>query len=135
MEPIFESQFEPNSFGFRPNKSPHDAVGEIVKCLNFGCEHVIDADLTKCFDNIDKRKLMQQVANRISDGSLLHLIRQFLDTGIIEDNEIHSQGVRAPTGFTPIATAYKHLSRPAGQAMENIRSVERGKCAPYPLCR
>ena len=98
IEPIFESGFEPNSFGFRPEKSAHNAVDEIVKYLNFGCEHIIDADLTKCFDNIDRHKLMEQVARRISDGSLLHLIRQSLDAGIMEDSEIHTQDKGTPQG-------------------------------------
>ena len=98
IEPIFETQFEPNSFGFRPDKSAHDAVDEVVKYLNFGCENVIDADISHCFDSIDKHKLMEQVARRISDGSLLHLIRQFLDVGIMEDNEIHSQDRGTPQG-------------------------------------
>ncbi|MHB8560846.1 MAG: group II intron reverse transcriptase/maturase, partial [Thermoplasmataceae archaeon] len=98
IEPIFETQFEPNSFGFRPDKSAHDAVDEIVKYLNFGCEHVIDADISACFDNIDKHKLMEQVAKRISDGAMLHIIRQFLDAGIMEDNEIHSQDKGTPQG-------------------------------------
>ena len=98
IEPIFETQFEPNSFGFRPDKSAHDAVDEIVKYLNFGCEHVIDADISACFDNIDKHKLMEQVARRISDGAMLHIIRQFLDAGIMEDNEIHTQDKGTPQG-------------------------------------
>ena len=98
MEPIFEPQFEPNSFGFRPNKSAHNAVDEIVKYLNYGCENVIDADISGCFDNIDRHKLMEQVAKRISDGSLLHLIRQFIDAGIMEDSEIHSQDRGVPQG-------------------------------------
>lgn len=98
MEPIFESSFEQNSFGFRPNRSAHDAVDEIVKYLNYGCEKVIDADITGCFDNIDKNKLMEQVAKRIADGSLLSLIRQFLDAGIMEDNEIHTQDRGTPQG-------------------------------------
>ena len=98
IEPIFETQFEPNSFGFRPNKSAHDAVDEIVKYLNFGCEHVIDADISACFDNIDKHKLMEQVAKRISDGAMLHIIREFLDAGIMEDSEIHTQDKGTPQG-------------------------------------
>ncbi len=98
IEPIFEIQFEPNSFGFRPNKSAHDAVDEIVKYLNYGCEHVIDADISQCFDNIDKHKLMEQVARRISDGAMLHIIRLFLDAGIMEDNEVHSQDKGTPQG-------------------------------------
>ena len=98
IEPIFETQFEPNSFGFRPDRSAHDAVDEIVKYLNFGCEHVIDADISACFDNIDKHKLMEQVAKRISDGAMLHIIRQFLDAGIMEDSEIHTQDKGTPQG-------------------------------------
>ena len=98
IEPIFETQFEPNSFGFRPDKSAHDAVDEIVKYLNYGCEHVIDADISACFDNIDKHKLMEQVAKRISDGAMLHIIRQFLDAGIMDDNEIHTQDKGTPQG-------------------------------------
>ena len=98
IEPIFEPQFEPNSFGFRPNKSAHNAVDEVVKYLNYGCENVIDADITACFDNIDKHKLMEQVARRISDGAMLHIIRQFLDVGIMEDNEVHSQDRGTPQG-------------------------------------
>ncbi|EQD53023.1 RNA-directed DNA polymerase (Reverse transcriptase), partial [mine drainage metagenome] len=98
IEPIFEIQFEPNSFGFRPNKSAHDAVNEIVKYMNYGCEHIIDADISACFDNIDKHELMEQVAKRISDGAMLHIIRQFLDAGIMEDNEIHTQNRGTPQG-------------------------------------
>ena len=98
IEPIFETQFEPYSFGFRPDKSAHDAVDEIVKYLNYGCEYVIDADIKACFDNIDKSRLMEQVARRISDGAILHLIRQFLDAGIMEGSEIHSQDRGTPQG-------------------------------------
>ena len=98
IEPIFETQFEPNSFGFRPDKSAHDAVDEIVKYLNYGCENVIGADISQCFDNIDKHRLMEQVARRISDGAMLHIIRLFLDAGIMEDNEIHSQDKGTPQG-------------------------------------
>jgi group II intron reverse transcriptase/maturase len=98
IEPIFEQQFEPYSFGFRPDKSAHNAVDEIVKYLNFGCENVIDADITACFDSIDKHKLMEQVGKRVADGSLLHLIRQFVDAGIMENNEIHSPDKGTPQG-------------------------------------
>ena len=69
-----------------------------MKYLNYGCENVIDADISGCFDNIDRHKLMEQVAKRISDGSLLHLIRQFIDAGIMEDSELHSQDRGVPQG-------------------------------------
>ena len=88
IEPIFETQFEPYSFGFRPGKSAHDAVNEVAKYLNYGCEHVIDADIRGCFDNIPRNRLMERISKRISDGSVLKLIRQILDAGIMEDSEI-----------------------------------------------
>ncbi len=98
IEPIFEPQFEPYSFGFRPDISAHNTVDEMVKYLNYGCENIIDADITACFDNIDKSRLMEQVATRISDGALLNLIRQFIDAGIMENNEIHQQDKGTPQG-------------------------------------
>ncbi len=98
IEPLFECDFEPFSYGFRPGRSAHDAVDEIVKYLNFGCEHVVDADITTCFDNIPRHDLMMRIAKRISDGAMLHLIRQFLDAGIMEDNEIHTQEKGTPQG-------------------------------------
>lgn len=59
IESIFESSFEPNSFGFRPKKSANDAGKEVTKYLNYGCEHVIDADIMGCFDNIPRNGLME----------------------------------------------------------------------------
>lgn len=98
IEPLFECDFEPFSYGFRPGRSAHDAVYEIVKYLNFGCEHVVDADITACFDNIPGHDLMMQIAKRISDGAMLHLIRQFLDAGIMEEGELHTQERGTPQG-------------------------------------
>ena len=98
MEPIFESNFEPVSFGSRPNRSAHDAVNEVAKYLNYGCEHVIDVDIRGCFDNIPRDKLMDQVALRISDGSVLHLIRRILDAGIMEGSEIIDTEKGTPQG-------------------------------------
>ena len=98
LEPIYEAGFEANSFGFRPGKSAHDAVREVVKYLNYGCERVIDADITGCFDNIPKNRLMEQVARRIADGSMLSLIRMFLDAGISEGNTLSNPESGTPQG-------------------------------------
>ena len=98
IEPIFEAQFEPYSFGFRPGKSTHNAVNEVAKYLNYGCEHVIDADIRGCFDNIPRNLLMDQISKRISDGAILRLIRQIIDAGIMENNEIISMEKGTPQG-------------------------------------
>ena len=66
LEPIFEADFADSSYGFRPEKSAHDAVREIYKYLNWGCVEVYDVDLEKYFDTVDHGKLMKLVARRIS---------------------------------------------------------------------
>lgn len=68
IEPIFEADFCPHSYGFRPKRSAHDAVDEIANTLWAGYTQVIDADLSKYFDSIPHAKLMDVVAERIVDG-------------------------------------------------------------------
>ena len=98
MEPIFEADFEPNSYGFRPGKSAHDAVAEVVKWLNFGCEQVIDADIAACFDRLPKAKVMDAVERRVVDGAMLKLIRQWLDCGVQEGETIEHSDRGTPQG-------------------------------------
>ncbi|MHB8397295.1 MAG: group II intron reverse transcriptase/maturase [Thermoplasmataceae archaeon] len=103
MEPIFEADFMDVSFGFRPNRSAHDAIDEIVKYLNFGCENVIDADITGCFDNIPRNLLMQKIAARISDGRVLKLIKSFLNAGIMENGNItNPEGTPQGSPLSPL---------------------------------
>ena len=98
LEPIFEADFEPNSYGFRPGKSTQDAVNEVTKWMNFGCEQVIDADIKGCFDNIPKAALMDAVARRVVDGATLKLIRMWLDCGILEENLLRNPDRGTPQG-------------------------------------
>jgi RNA-directed DNA polymerase len=98
LEPIFEADFEPNSYGFRPGRAAQDAVEEVTKWLNFGCERVIDADISGCFDNIPKSALMEAVARRVVDGALLKLIRQWLDCGVLEGGTVQHSDRGTPQG-------------------------------------
>lgn len=102
LEPIFEQDFEPNSYGFRPGKSPLDAVTETVRWLNFGYEHIIDADITACFDNIPKGELIEQITGRIADGSILHMIKQWIETGVMEGGIVSHTEQGTPQG-SPIS--------------------------------
>lgn len=111
LEPIFEAGFQENSYGFRPGKSAQDAVAEIVKWLNFGCEQVIDADLRDCFGSIPKNRLMEEVAKRVADGSVLRLVRQFLDAGVMEKDKFSNPEAGTPQGspLSPLlANVYLH---------------------------
>lgn len=98
LEPIFEADFEPFSFGFRPGRSPHQAVERVVTYLNFGNECVVDADISACFDSIPKDRLVRTVARRISDGAMLKLIRAWLDCGMVEGDSLQTSDRGTPQG-------------------------------------
>jgi len=87
MEPIFEADFLDCSFGFRPERSAHDALDEIRKNLNEGRTSVYDADLKSYFDTIPHDKLMACLEKRIVDRSVLNLIRMWLKAPIEERDE------------------------------------------------
>jgi len=84
IEPIFEANFCDTSYGFRPRKSGHDAVDDVAYTLNKGYTEVIDADISKYFDTIPHSNLMATVAERISDGAMLRLIRMWLKAPVME---------------------------------------------------
>jgi predicted DNA-binding protein YlxM (UPF0122 family) len=75
IEPIFEADFEANSYGFRPKRNAHDAMEAIEKSIAYGHTTVIDADLSKYFDTISHTKLLALVAKRVVDKNILKLIK------------------------------------------------------------
>ena len=98
MEPIFEADFSDSSFGFRPQKSAHEAVREIYKYLNWGCEEVYDVDLEKYFDTVEHSKLMKLVARRVVDRQVLHVIKQWLSCGYVEEGQHRQSKKGTPQG-------------------------------------
>lgn len=85
MEPIFEPQFLSCSFGYRRGRSPHDAMGKIWRELQAGDGWIVDADLRSYFDSIDQSKLVDLIAEQISDGRVLTLVWDMLRAGVIQD--------------------------------------------------
>lgn len=85
VEPIFETQFRPGSYGFRPGRSCKDALREIDRLLKEGLTWVVDADLQSYFDSIPHDRLMALVASSISDGPVLSLLEGFLQQDIMKD--------------------------------------------------
>lgn len=86
IEPIFEAQFNDSSYGYRPKRGAADAVRQIERSLKQGYVHVYDADLKGYFDNIPQDWLLDKIARRISDKSMLALIRKFLRAPVAETN-------------------------------------------------
>src|SRR5712675_1825877 len=87
LMPIWEADFHPQSFGFRPKRRAHQAIDAIVQGVHQGYTEIIDADLTQYFDTIPHRELMRMVAKRISDGSILRLIKSWLRALVVEEDK------------------------------------------------
>jgi Retron-type reverse transcriptase len=91
ISPIFEPQFHDDSYGFRPGRSCHMAIEQVLKYARKGYKIVLDADVKSFFDNIGHKLIMDLVAAEIADGNILGLIWKFLRSGVMED------GVLKPT--------------------------------------
>jgi RNA-directed DNA polymerase len=85
LEPIFEADFEPCLYGFRPNRRAHDAVAETRFLASKSYEWVLEGDITACFDEISHSGLMDLVRARVGDKRVLALVKAFLKAGILTD--------------------------------------------------
>ncbi|HET9117233.1 MAG TPA: reverse transcriptase domain-containing protein [Pseudonocardiaceae bacterium] len=146
LEPIFEVDFQPCSYGFRPGRRVQDAVAEVQYLTFRSYEWVVEGDIEACFDRIDHRALMGRVRARIEDKRVLGLVKAFLHAGILKQ---HGGFQRSVTG-TPqggilspllaniaLSALDEHFAR-AWKAMGNVgqryRARKRGE-ATYRLVR
>jgi RNA-directed DNA polymerase len=111
IEPIFETQFRPGSFGFRPGLGCKDALRKVDRLVKEGYTHVVDADLRSYFDTIPHDRLMALVAGSISDGRVLSLIGLFLKQDIMSETARWTPASGTPQGavLSPLlANLYLH---------------------------
>ncbi len=85
LEPIFEADFKPCSYGFRPNRRAHDAIAEIHHFGTRGYQWVLEADIKACFDEISHTALMDRLRVRIKDKRVCALVKAFLKSGIFTE--------------------------------------------------
>ena len=99
LEPIFEADFLPCSYGFRPNRRAHDAVAEVHHFTSRSYEWVVEGDIKACFDEISHPALMDRVRDRVGDKRVLALVKAFLKAGILtEDGTLSDTDAGTPQG-------------------------------------
>ncbi len=98
LEPVFEADFLPCSFGFRPGRSPHDALQVLIDESWQGRRWVVETDIASCFSAIPHEKLMEAVEERICDQPILKLLRAMLRAGVMEDGQVRRTVTGTPQG-------------------------------------
>jgi RNA-directed DNA polymerase len=104
LEPIFEADFFPVSYGFRPGKSVHGAIEHLKHLLRprkadrSAYQYAIEGDIKGCFDNIDHHEVMNRVRRRLGDGKMARLVGAFLKAGVLEDGQFLRTDVGTPQG-------------------------------------
>ena len=136
LMPIFEADFHPQSYGFRPKRNAQQAVAEIRRALRTGRTEVVDADLAQYFDTIPHRELLRQVARRVSDGMILKLIKRMAagaerggEGGRRKDDE--NKHLRHAARWRHLAAPGQHL--PASTGWRDQRPDQR-ESPDGPLC-
>ncbi|WP_211589394.1 group II intron reverse transcriptase/maturase [Microbispora sp. H11081] len=121
LEPIFEADFEPVSYGFRPKRRAQDAIAEIHHFGTHGYRWVLDADIEAAFDNVSHSAVMDRVRGRVKDKRVLGLVKAFLKAGIMTELNEHQEthtgtpqgGILSPLIFNIALTALdEHLTGP-----------------------
>ena len=99
LNPIFDPDFHPSSYGYRPNRSCHQAISKATMFIRqYGRKHVVDMDLSRCFDCLDHEIIIASVQRKIKDGSILNLIRQFLKCGVMTEGGWQASTSGSPQG-------------------------------------
>lgn len=95
LEPEWEAVFEPNSYGFRPGRSCHDAIKQIRICIQSKAKYVLDADIAKCFDRIDHKAVLQKLGTK---GKIRQQIKSWLKSGVIDHGVFTATSEGTPQG-------------------------------------
>jgi group II intron reverse transcriptase/maturase len=99
LEPIFDKGFDPSSYGYRKGRSAQHAIGKAeVFIRRYQRQWVVDMDLSKCFDTLDHEIIIQQLRNKVTDGSILQLVRLFLESGVMVGYEYVASTTGSPQG-------------------------------------
>jgi len=114
LEPIFEADFVPVYYGFRPRRRAHDAIADIHPFGTQGYRWVLDADIEACFDSIDHTALMDRVRRRVKDKRVFALVEAFLKAGVLTEAGNRQETPTNAAGWHPVPAVGQHCSVGAG---------------------
>ncbi len=99
LQPIFDPHFHPSSYGYRPGRSPQQAIAKAERFMNkYELPYVVDMDLSKCFDRLDHELILKSINVRVSDGKVLKLIKEFLEAGVMIEGKVEETDLGSPQG-------------------------------------
>lgn len=99
LEPIFDGEFHPSSYGYRPGRSAHQAISKAQLFIRrYHRQWAVDMDLSKCFDTLDHDLILRQFRRKVTDGSILGLLRQFLESGVMIGGRYEATERGSPQG-------------------------------------
>ena len=99
LQPIFDPEFHPSSYGYRPGRSPHQAIAKASQFIRrYGLRWVADMDLSRCFDTLNHALILKSFRRKIADGSILELVRMFLQGGVMTGEGWQASETGSPQG-------------------------------------
>ena len=99
LTPIFDPDFHPSSYGYRPERSSHQAITKATLFIRkYDRRWVVDMDLSKCFDRLDHELILKAFRRKVADGSVLNLIQKFLESGVMIGNHLEATELGSPQG-------------------------------------
>ncbi len=98
LTPVYEKQFSPNSYGFRPRRNAHQALNQCRDYITGGYHHAVDIDLEKFFDTVNQSKLIEVLSRTVRDGRVISLIHKYLNAGVIIRNKFEETSMGVPQG-------------------------------------
>ena len=123
LEPEWEALFEPNSYGFRPGRSAHDAIRQIKLCIQHKAKYVLDADIAKCFDRINHEALLNKLNMK---GKVRQQIKAWLKSGVVDNGAFTATSEGTPQGgvISPLLAniALHGLERLIAQAFPSVKN-------------
>jgi hypothetical protein len=98
LSPLYEKQFSPSSYGFRPKRSAHQALRQCQRDITEGYKYAVDMDLEKFFDTVNQSKLVEVLSRTIKDGRVISLIHRYLQAGVVVADKFEQTAIGVPQG-------------------------------------